>query len=147
MRVVALFVVSIVLAACGGPSVGPEEQLRLWVQNAEAHAEAKDRAALMDMISSAYTDARGYDAEEVDRLFRLYFLRIQDVSLVSKIDEINVSADSAAEMLLTVGMLGQTGGTLGLDADAYRFALELERDGDEWLLIGARYAPLGHDLY
>ena len=135
------------ISACGGPSAGPEEQLRQWVANAETRAEEKDRSALMSMISESYIDGRGNDFEGVNKLFLLYFLRVQNISLASTIDEIVISADSAAKVLLTVGMLGTNEGTFGLDADAYRFHLELEREDDEWLLIGARYGELGRDIH
>lgn len=146
MRILTLTFMCLLLSACGGPVAGPEEQLRQWVADAEHHAEEKDRPALMDMISEYYSDGRGNDHDAVDKLFRLYFLRVQSISLASTIDEIIVNADSAAEIMLTVGMLGTSGGTFGLDADAYRFHLELERDGDDWLLIGAQYGELGREL-
>ena len=146
MRVLILSLVCVLTSACGGPSTGPEEQLRQWVADAERHAEEKDRSALMSMLSESYADGRGNDFDSVDKLFRLYFLRMQDISLASTIDEIVMNADSAAEIRLTVGMLGTNGGTFGLDADAYRFHLELEREDDEWLLIGARYGELGRDM-
>lgn len=146
MRVLILTMVFTLLCACGGPSAGPEEQLRQWVADAEQFAQEKDRRSLMAMISKAYVDGRGNDYEGVDKLFRLYFLRVRSISLASTIDEIVVSADSAAEIRLTVGMLGTNDGTFGLDADAYRFHLELERDGSDWLLIGARYGALGSEI-
>jgi len=147
MRVLILIFICTLTGACGGPSTGPEEQLRQWVADAEAHAENKERRALMDMISAAYADARGNDVESVDNMLRLYFLRMQNISLLSTIDEIIVNADSAAEIELTVAMLGTRDSALGLDADAYRFHLELEHNGDEWLLIGASYGELGGDMH
>jgi len=146
MRVLILTTMFTLLCACGGPSAGPEDQLRQWVADAEQYAQEKDRRALMAMISEAYVDARGNDFEGIDKMFRLYFLRVRTISLASTIDEIVVSADSAAEVLLTVGMLGTNDGTFGFDADAYRFHLELERDGNDWLLIGARYGALGSEI-
>ena len=49
------------LGACGGAETGPEEQLRLWVGDAEEAAETKERRKLVNMISPAYADARGGD--------------------------------------------------------------------------------------
>lgn len=120
--------------------------MRQWVEDARTYAENKDRSALMDMVSDAYADGRGNDAAAIEKMLRVIFLRTHTISLLSTIEEIKVDAGSAAEILLTVGMLETGGGALGLDADAYRFHLELENDGDEWLLIGARYGKLGGDL-
>ena len=100
----------------------------------------------MEMISSAYTDSRGNDTDGIDKRLRLIFLRMNKISLANTIDEIKVNVDSAAEVFITVGMIGTENTALGLDADAYRFHLELERDGDEWLLIGSRYGKLGGDM-
>jgi len=44
-------------------------------------------------------------------------------------------------------MAGQNDAVLGFSADAYRFQLELEREGDDWLLISARWGELGEELH
>ena len=146
MRASLIVTVCACLAACGGPSTGPEERLRQWVIDAEAAAEEKDRRGLLDMISKNYTDARGNDHDAIDRLLRFYFLRQQTVSLASRIDEIKVSDETAADMMVTVGMAGTHDRALGFSADAYKFHFELANDGDDWLLIGARWAELGQEL-
>jgi hypothetical protein len=68
------------------------------------------------------------------------------IELVTSIDEINVAADSAAELLVTVGMAGTHDGVFGFSADAYQFLLELEKDGGDWALISARWGPMGGEL-
>jgi len=135
-----------VLFGCGGPSTGPEEALRDWVQHGVDAVEKKDRRELMGMISPAYTDTRGYDRGRVESVFRVYFLRMNVIQLLTSIDEITVIDDSAAEVLLTVGMAGTHDGFMGFSADAYQFALELTRDGDDWQLISARWGELGKEL-
>ena len=134
------------LGACGGAETGPEEQLRLWVGDAEEAAETKERRKLVNMISPAYADARGGDRAEVENLLRAYFFRQSSITLLTKIEEIRLYGDSAAEIDLTVGMAGQNESVLGFSADAYRFQLELERDSDDWLLLSARWAELGEEL-
>jgi len=134
------------LGACGGPETGPEEQLRLWVSRAEEAAEAKQRRKLIDMISPAYADSRGGDRSEVENILRAYFFRQNSITLLTKIEEIRLYGDSAAEIEMTVGMAGQNDGVLGFSADAYRFELELEREGGDWLLISARWGELGEEL-
>lgn len=134
------------LAACGRPPTEPEEALREWVRKGTELAEQKDRRALMAMISPAYTDARGNDRDAIEDMFRFYFLRAGRVALLTRIEELRVHDDSAAELTLAVGMAGTDTGILGFSADAYRFEMELEREGDDWLLIGARWAELGETL-
>ena len=67
--------------------------------------------------------------------------------LITRLDELEVFGDSAAELELQVGMAGSNDNALGFSADAYRFEMELVRDGDEWLLIAARWGGLGSDVY
>ncbi len=135
------------LSACGGPEAGTEEQVGQWVKLAEAAAAAKGRRELVDMISPAYADSRGNDRGDIENMLRVYFLRQHKVTLLTSIDNIRVYGESAAEVELTVGMAGTNDGVFGFSADAYRFHLELGQDGDDWLLISARWAELGQELH
>ncbi|MEX2126521.1 MAG: hypothetical protein WD795_21685 [Woeseia sp.] len=128
------------------PSPEPEEAVRLWVNDAQAAVEEQDRNGLMEMISESYVDARGNDRSDLEQMLRIWFLRNRNAVVVSRIDDLTVVGDTAAHVLLTVGMAGTGDGVLGLTADAWRFELELENGGDRWVLIGARWAELGEDL-
>ena len=139
-------IAALFLCACGGSSAGPEEELRDWLSRGVTAAENGERRVLVRMISPAYADARGNDRDRVDNILRAYFLRMSNIKLLTAIEEINVFGDSAAELLITVGMAGTHDGVLGFSADAYRFSLELEKDGDEWVLIAARWGELGEEL-
>lgn len=146
MRAASIIALSMWLTSCGAPPAGPEQQLRQWIAVAEIAAEEKDRQALVSMISEHYGDARGNDRAAIDGMLRYIFLRQHTVAVASKIDEVRVSDGTAAQVMLTVGMTGADDSLLGLSADAYRFHLELELDGDDWLLIGARWGELGQQL-
>lgn len=137
---------AVFISACGGPATPVEEELRDWVQRGVEAAEAKKRRDLMKMISPAYADARGNKRDGVEDVFRFYFLRMNTVELLTAIEEITVMGDSAAEVLLTVGMAGTHDGVLGFSADAYQFSLELERDDSDWQLISARWGEVGKEL-
>jgi hypothetical protein len=136
----------LLLSACGGPKTGAEEQLRQWVSAAQAAAEAKERRALVAMISPAYEDAKSYDRDDIEKMLRAYFFRQSNIKLLTSIQEIRVFGGSAAEIDLTVAMAGTNDGVLGFSADAYRFQLELVLDGDDWLLISARWGELGEEM-
>lgn len=146
MRFLQSYLLCILLAGCGGSAVGPEEALRAWVATAVAAAEDKDRRKLLSMISAHYADGRGNDRDAIDRTLRIYFLRQDQLVLVSKIDRIDVSAGTAADIEMTLGMAGTNNSALGLSADAYRFGLELVQEGGDWILIGARWGELGGEL-
>lgn len=136
----------VLLAACGEPPSAPEAELRAWVAAGIEAAESKKRRELVDMMSSAYTDGRGNERDDVDKLLRAYFFRQDKIALLPRIEEITVYDETAAKVVMTVGMAGTNDGVLGFSADAYRFAFELEKDADEWQLISARWGELGDEL-
>lgn len=127
------------VAGCSAPEA-PEEGVRAWLEKAEAAVEARDRDTLVDMISERYVDAEGNDRDAVDKRLRLYFLRHRNIVIASDIEELIVSGGTAARVVLTAGMAGRDGSPLGFSAERRRFELELEQDGGEWLLIGARWS-------
>jgi len=134
------------LAACGEPASEPEAELRAWVATGVESAENKERRDLMSMVSPAYADARGQEKSDIENILRVYFLRQHSIALLPKINEITLYDDTAASVDLTVGLAGTNDGVLGFSADAYRFELELEKDGDEWELISARWGELGGEI-
>ena len=139
--------VFLLASACGGPDESPEDAIRDWVRDGHLAAEAKDRRALLDLISPAYADARGNSRDDIGNMMRFYFLRQNKVVLISRVDEIEVFEDSAAKLVLQVGMAGSNDNVLGFSADAYRFEMELEQDGSDWLLIAARWGGLREDVH
>ncbi len=142
-----LFAAALIIVAEGcGPATGPEESLRQWVRQGHAAAENKDRKALVRMISPSYGDARGNTRQDIENLFRLYFLRAQKVALITKIDDLEVIGETIGEISLSVGMAGTHDDGLGLSADLYRFEMELERKGADWQLISARWGTFGDEL-
>lgn len=147
VRFVLVGLLCLGIAACGGPKEGPEEALRAWVRQGQEAAEARDRRALVKMIAPFYADARGNSRDDIDDMFRFYFLRQQDVALVTRIEELDVYENTAARLVLAVGMAGTSDGVLGFSADAYRFEMEFELLGDEWLLTAARWGEFGGDLF
>ena len=146
MRNVIFACLLLVFAACGGPSGTPEDALRSWVSKGEVAAEEKDRSVLLNMISEGYGDARGNDRKQIGDLLRIYFFRQNSIALLTSIDSIEVSGETAAPVALTIGMAGTKDSALGISADAYRFEFELAKPDEDWLLIGARWAELGKDL-
>ena len=139
-------IVAALAGACGGPETPAEEQIRDWVSRGVEAAEAKQRRAIVDMISPAYADARGNERDAIEGMLRYYFFRMNTVELITSIEDITVIGDSAAEVLVTVGMAGTHSGALGFSAEAYRFSLELEQAGGDWQLISARWGEVGKEL-
>lgn len=143
---IALLLVLAMLSSCSSDVSDPEEKVRAWVHVMHEAAEAKERGVIVAGISPAYVDARGNRRDDIDKLLRVYFFRQNTITLLSNINEVNVIGGTAAEVSITVGMAGTNDSALGISADAYRFELELELDGDDWLLISARWGELGDQL-
>ena len=127
--------------------MGPEDELRQWVSAGQEAAEAKNRRDLLDLISPSYADSRGFGRDDIGDRLRVYFLRQHSIKLLTKVEEIRLHGRTAAEIDLSIGMAGQNDSAFGFSADAYRFQLELERDGDDWRLISARWGALGENLH
>jgi hypothetical protein len=147
MRYLTLSLTILLISACGSDSAGdPEDALRGWVARGELAVEQKDRGDLLELISEDYVDSRGNDRDRIGEILRLYFFRQESIALLTSIDEVALFDDSAAQVMLTVGMAGTNNGAFGIRADAYRFELELQKPDDEWKLIGARWGELGGEL-
>lgn len=133
------------LAGCG-PEPDAEREIREWLARGEAAVAAEDRRELMRMVAPTYADSRGNDREEIDRVLRLLFLRQDDIKLLTRVSAIDVYGDSAAEVRLTTGVAGSNQSRPGFRAEALRFELELEHNGNDWQLIAARWSELGDEL-
>ena len=136
----------LMLWACSAPSTGPEGEVREWLDRGVVATEAKDRSELLDIISPAYADSRGNKRAQIGNILRAYFMRMNKIELITTVNEITIMGETAAEVLLTVGMAGKKDGLLGFSADAYEFSLELEKSRGEWQLLSARWGELGKEL-
>jgi hypothetical protein len=125
----------IVLAGCSEPST-PEAEVRAFIANAETAAEARDLGDMRPLIAEAYTDRRGYDKAELERMLRLLFVTHQSVHLKVYVESIDIEQPGVAKAVALVGM-ADTAGALP-DVDLYQFDVRLIRnDDDEWQLVEA----------
>lgn len=131
------------IAGCGGVS-DPEAEIRARLATAVEAAEARDAGFFGDLLGPAYRDARGNDRDEVVRRVRGYFIANQRIEIVSRVDEVRLEGSDAARAVVHAGILGQRSGAQllgGVDADLYRFELELVNNDGEWQIIGANWNP------
>ena len=131
---------AVLAAGCGASD--PETEIRALLTAAEGAAEARDVGFFRDATGANYRDARGNDREAMLRMMRGLFIANQRIEIVSRIDEIVIEGRDAARAVVHAGMVGRrTDASLidGLDADLYRFDLELVNDGGNWQIIGADF--------
>lgn len=128
------------LAGCSAPAA-PEDAVRAWLERAEAAVEARDRDTLLELVSERYVDQEGNDKDGVGQRLRLYFLRHRNILIASDVEKLIVSGGTAAEVVLTAGMVGRDASALGFGAERLRFELELELEQEDgaWRLVDARW--------
>jgi hypothetical protein len=128
-----------VLAACG-PSGTPEEEVRAFVDAAEAAAEARDASALKDLVADDYQDRQGRSAGDVRNFLHAWLVAHPSVNLLTRIDAIELEGTELARVEVTVGLLGREAqGDLdwSLAFEVERLEVRLAREDGEWRVIGA----------
>jgi hypothetical protein len=118
----------------------PEAEIRTLLAAAEGAAEARDAGFFGAIVGEGYRDSRGQDRTELLRMLRGYFIANQRIEVVSRVDEVVLEGADAARAVVHAGLLGQRSGAellAGVEADLYRFELELVNEGGEWRIIGA----------
>jgi len=128
--------------AAGCATSDSEAEIRALLAAAAEAAEGRDTGFFSDVVGDAYRDARGNDREQLLRSIRGYFIANQRIEVVSRVDEVVLEGADAARAVVHAGLLGRAGARLsdGVDADLYRFDLELVNDDGEWKIIGAKWA-------
>jgi hypothetical protein len=142
MQKAGLVAASWLALVAGCAASDPEAEIRALLAEVEEAAEARDHGFFADVLAASYRDAQGNDREQALRAVRGYFIANQRVEIVSRIDEVALEGADAARAVVHAGMLGRRAGASlagGLDADLYRFELELVKDGGNWRIIGARW--------
>ena len=140
MNWLRLALASSLALVAGCSSSDPETEIRALLAAAEQAAEARDTGFFRAVIGSAYRDSRGNDRDQTVNMLRGLFVANQKVEIVSRIDSVELQGTDAARAIVHAGMVGQRAGASmlgGLNADLYRFELELVNDGGEWQIIGA----------
>ncbi len=137
---IASALAAVLVASCGAND--QEAEIRALLAAAEEAAEQRDVGFFGEALGAAYHDARGNDRDRLLRSIRGYFIANQRIEIVSRVDEIVLEGTDAARAIVHAGLVGQRAGAAlidGVEADLYRFELELVNDGGDWRIIGADY--------
>ena len=131
------------LAACGGSSE-PEEQVRAVIAEAEQAAEARSIGRLASLVSDDYDDGR-FRRDELLTWVRAWLIAHQSVSLVVRVDELELQGLELARVRATVGMLGREAGeSLELAMEVREFEVTLALEGGDWRVIRADWDQGDH---
>ena len=141
----AALTLTLLLIACSRDAASPETQIRTLVAQAQSAAEARDAPGLRALIADDYADARGNDRKAMENLIRLHILRNQSIHLFTRIRDIAFSQPDRATVRVAAAMAGRpvvsAGELVGMNADLYRFDLELVRRGGDWRVQRAAWEP------
>jgi hypothetical protein len=138
---IASAIAAVLVVSCAAND--QEAEVRALLTAAEEAAEQRDAGFFGEALGAAYRDARGNDRDQLLRSIRGYFIANQRIEIVSRVDEIVLEGADSARAVVHAGLVGQrTGAALidGVEADLYRFELELVNDGGDWRIIGADYS-------
>jgi hypothetical protein len=137
--------ITLVLAACSRDADSPEAEIRALVAHAQTAAETRDVRGLRALVADDYADAQGHDRKAVENLIRLHVLRNQSIHLFARVRDIAFPQPDRATASVAAAMAGRpvanAGELVGMNADLYRFDLELVRRGGEWQVQRATWEP------
>ncbi|HBI14456.1 MAG TPA: hypothetical protein DDY20_02895 [Desulfobulbaceae bacterium] len=139
------------LAACG-PGDSPEEQVRQYVAAAEAAVEARNLGGLKELITEQYQDEQGRTRRDIVAIAARYLYANKNIHVLTRIEGLAVSAPGQARLTVYAALTGQNvsdlDALLNMQADLYRFDLELVRMDGEWQLLRAEWRPArGEDFF
>lgn len=110
----------------------------------ESAVQQRSLDQVKELVSSDYKDEWNGDRRAALRSLLFYFQGHQSIHLLTRISDIQLNDDaSEARVIVYVGMAGQpvdkSESLIDLNADLYRFDVDLIADGDEWLVSSARW--------
>jgi len=144
--IIVLLGASLLFAACGSGD-SPEDQVRAFIKRGEVAAEARDLGAMKNLIADSYSDGHRRTKRDIIAVTARYFLTNKNIHIFTRIGELDLPAPGRAKIILYAAMAGQNisdlDALLNMQADLYRFDLQLEKKDREWQLVSADWQPAG----
>lgn len=141
---------AMLLVACGQDS--PEQQVRMFVKAGEEAVEGRDAGDLKELISEQYNDQQQRTRRDITLLAARYFFMNKKIHILTRIDGLLFPSPDKAQLSVYAAMTGQNvsdlDSLLNMQADLYRFDIELIREEEEWKLSKAGWRPArGEDFF
>jgi hypothetical protein len=132
------------LSSCSQETGTPEEQIRDMISAIESAAEQRSLDSVKEFVSSTYQDEWHSNKRAALRSLMFYFQGHQNVHLLTRVSEIQINDESStANIVVYVGMAGkrveESQALLDLNADLYRFDIDLVLEDDDWRVKRARW--------
>lgn len=151
MPVVTALLLALLLGGCGSGD-SPEEQVRRYVAGAEAAVESRSLGDLKDLIAETYKDDQGRTRRDIVAIAARYLYANKNIHVLTRIDALTFPAQDQARLAVYAALTGQNvsdlDALLNMQADLYRFDVELRQIGGEWRLVNADWRPArGEDFF
>ena len=132
------------ISACSQDTNDPEQQIRNMVSAMETAVEQRSLDNVKVHVDSDYSDEWNGNRRAALRALLFYFQGHQSIHLLTRISNIDLSDDlTSASVVVYVGMAGdpveKSESLIDLNADLYRFDIQLEAEGNDWLISSARW--------
>ncbi len=110
----------------------------------ESAAEQRSLDSVKELVSRQYQDEWHSNRRAVLRTLLFYFQGHQNVHLLTRISDIQINDEAtSANLIVYVGMAGKRAeasqALLDLNADLFRFDIDLVTEDDEWRVKSARW--------
>ena len=110
----------------------------------ETAVEQRSLDSVKELVDSEYKDEWNGNRRAALRALMFYFQGHQSIHLLTRISGISLSDDEkSASVTVYVGMTGdpveQSESLIDLNADLYRFDIELIANGADWMMSSARW--------
>ena len=134
------------LVACSGQPESAETEIRAFVAQAQLAAEERNARNLRALIADDYVDTKGNDHKAIENLIRLHVFRNQSIHVLTRIHTVEFPEPGRALLVVMAALAGRPVAHVdeqaGLNANLYRFDLELIRRGkDDWQIRHAAWEP------
>jgi hypothetical protein len=139
-----LFVFTLLLSGCSQDSDSAESQIRSMLSSMETAIQERSLDKVKSLVSPDYKDEWHPNRRAALRSLLIYFQGHTSIHLLTRVSELAISDDEkTAALVVFVGMAGKpienADYLVALNADLYRFEVELAKDDDDWLVAGASW--------
>lgn len=146
-RAIAFILMTALLCTACGKEESPEERIRTFVKAGEEAAEARDAGDLGKLISEQYQDQHQRTKRDIVAVAARYLFINKNIHLLTRIDQLSFPQPELARCRIYVAMTGRNvsdlDSLLNMQADLYRFDVELAREDGAWKLVRAEWHRAG----
>jgi hypothetical protein len=134
----------LLLPGCSEDADSAEAQIRGMLSSMETAIQERSLDNVKSLVSPDYKDEWHPDRRAALRSLLVYFQGHTSIHLLTRVSDLVISDDEkTATLVVFVGMAGKpienADYLVALNADLFRFEVDLVNDGDDWLVAGTSW--------